>query len=137
MGALNAISCLNTVGNTGNPKCAFDPAFISGALMAPTGTVIDPSANSNNLLTTMTALFYNASKAARVYPLYDFEKITDSSDKLTLQSMANGAKHPVREGFNDWMFQYFDGGLIKHLNCQIVQRFELGFLFPFNRSANR
>lgn len=116
MSALNAISCLNNTGNTGNPKCFFDPAFISGAVLAPTGSVIDPALNGGNLLTTMSALWYNASPAARLYPLYDFEKPTDSSDKLVLQSMPNGAKHPVREGFNDWMFQYFDGGLTAHLN---------------------
>lgn len=119
MSGLNVLSCLQIVGNTGNPKCYFDPAFISGAILAPTGAIIDPTANSGNLLTTLTALFYSASKAARYYPLYDFEKITDSSDKLQLQSMPNGAKHPVREGFNDWMFQYFDGGLTKHNNVRL------------------
>lgn len=129
MATLNAISCLQTVGNTGNPKCYFDPAFISGAIMAPTGAIIDPSLNGGILLTTMTPLFYNVSKAGRYFPLYDFEKPTDGSDKLVLQSMPNGAKHPVREGFNDWTFQYFDGGLTKHLNTRLFNGTNWDFFF--------
>ncbi len=129
MATLNAISCLSTVGNSGNSKCYFDPAFISGAIMAPTGQIIDPTANSGNLLTTMTALFYNVSKSGRLFPFYDFEKPTDNSDKLILQSMPNGAKHPVREGYNDWMFQYFDGGLSKHLNARLFNGTNWDFFF--------
>lgn len=129
MAALNALNCLQTVGNSGNPKCTFDPAFISGAILAPTGSIIDPTANSGNILTTMTSLFYAANKAARFYPFYDFEKPTDSSDKLILQSMPNGAKHPVREGFNDWTYQYFDGGLTKHLNARTFNGTNWDFYF--------
>lgn len=114
MSAINAINCLANVKNTGVVPCPLDPEFISGAIMVPKGAQFDVTTNSGNFLTTLTALFYNSSKLARYYPFYDFEKITDSSDKLTLQSMPNGAKHPVREGYNDLMFQYFDGGLSKH-----------------------
>lgn len=129
MAVLNGLTCLQTVGNTGNPKCYFDPGFISGAILAPTGAIIDPALNSGNLLTTMSALFYNASKAGRYYPLYDFEKPTDSSDKLVLQSMPNGAEHAVREGYNKWMFQYFDGGLTKHNNVRLFNGTNWDFFF--------
>lgn len=129
MGALNAISCLQIVGNTGNPKCYFDPSFISGAVLAPTGAIIDPALNSGNLLTTMTALFYAASRSGRYYPLYDFEKPTDNSDKIVLQSMPNGAEHVVREGFNKWNFQTFDGGLTKHLNARLFNGSNWDFFF--------
>ena len=77
----------------------------------------------------MSAQFYAASKSGRFYPLYDFEKPTDNSDKLTLQSMPNGAKHPVREGYNDWMFQYFDGGLTKHNNLRLFNGTNWDFYF--------
>ena len=129
MALIGAINCLSGVGNTGNPQCFFDPAFLSGAVMVPKGASYDTTANSGNVLTTLSANFYNTNKAARWYPLYDFEKPTDSSDKLTLQSMPNGAKHPVREGFNDWMFQYFDGGLTKHLNARLFNGSNWDFFF--------
>lgn len=129
MAVLNAITCLNATGNTGNPKCFFDPAFISGAVLAPTGSIIDPALNGGNLLTTLTALWYNASSSARYYPLYDFEKPTDSSDKIVLQNMPNGAEHVVREGFNKWNFQTFDGGLTKHLNVRQFNGTNWDFFF--------
>jgi hypothetical protein len=112
--ALNTINCLGLVKNSGVPSCPLDPQFITGAIMVPRGSQFDVTANTNNVLTTLSALFYNASKTARFFPFYDFEKMTDSSDKLVLQSMPNGAKHPVREGYNDHVFQYFDGALTKH-----------------------
>lgn len=129
MATLGAIQCLTNVGNTGNQPCFFDPAFITGAILAPRGATLDASASGGVVLTTLTANFYNASKAARWYPLYDFEKPTDNSDKLVLQSMPNGAKHPVREGFTDWMFQYFDGGLSKHNKVRLFNGTNWDFFF--------
>lgn len=107
MAILGAISCTTGVGNTGIQLCAFDPKFIQGAILAPKGYQLPVA----NLSTALSALLYNTSKTGRGYPVYDFEKVTDSSDKLVLQSMATGAKHPVREGYTDLMYQYVAGGL--------------------------
>lgn len=126
MAQIGAINCLTGVGNTGNPLCYFDPAFFSGAVLVPRGASYDTTANP---LTTLTANFYNVNKAARWYPLYDFEKPTDNSDKLTEENMPNGASHPVREGFNKWMFQYFDGGLTKHVNARLFNGTNWDFFF--------
>lgn len=109
---INYNNCLGTVRNTGNPLCYLDPNFITGAIHVARGTVLDGTTSS--ITTLLTSLFYNASKTSRGYPMYDFEKPTDSSDKLVVQTTPSGARHPVREGWNDWMFQYFDGGLSKH-----------------------
>lgn len=114
MAGINQINCLNLVKNSGIQACFLDPKFMSGSIHAPRGFQFDVTANTGNMQTTLAAAFYASSKAARLYPFYDFEKPTDASDKLTLQSMPNGAKHPVREGYNDWSFQYFDGGLTQH-----------------------
>lgn len=129
MALIGAINCLSSVGNTGNPVCYFDPAFLSGAVLVPRGASYDTTANSGVVLTTLTGNFYNVNKAARWYPLYDFEKPTDNSDKLVEQSMPNGASHPVREGFNKWMFQYFDGGLTKHNNIRLFNGSNWDFFF--------
>jgi hypothetical protein len=108
---INFNNCLGAVRNTGTPQCYLDPNFITGAIIAPRGTILDGTTQS--LSTALTALLYNASKTSRGYPVYDLEKMTPSSDKLQKQSMPTGAEHPVREGYEKHEFQFFDGGLSK------------------------
>lgn len=109
---INFNNCVGGVRNTGAPLCSLDPNFITGSIHVPKGTILDGT--TLTISAALTALLYNASKTSRGYPMYDFEKVTENSDKLVLQTMPTGARHPVREGFMDLMFQYFDGGLSKH-----------------------
>lgn len=110
MALLNAISCLTTAGNTGIQTCFCDPKFIQGAILAPKGTVLTTSTLSA-FQTALTNGIYATSKSGRMFPIYDFESPKDGSESKIVQSMANGAKHVVREGFNQWGFQYVNGGL--------------------------
>lgn len=114
MANLNELSCLTTAGNTGVGSCFLDFKNIVGAILAPKGYELDLSANSGDVQTTLAAACLNASKALRLYPVFDFEQTTDSSEQATVQTMNTGSKHVVREGFNDWQFQYVAGGLSLH-----------------------
>lgn len=109
---INFNNCLGSVKNTGVPQCYLDTNFITGAIHVPKGTIIDGT--TNPITTQLTSLLYNASKTSRGYVAYDFEKVDDSSDKLVIQTMPNGARHPVREGWMDLLFQWFDGGINKN-----------------------
>lgn len=109
---INFNNCLGSVKNTGVPQCYLDTNFITGAIHVPKGTILDGT--TTPITTLLTNLIYNASKTARGYVAYDFEKVDDSSDKLVIQSMPNGARHPVREGWMDLLFQWFDGGINKN-----------------------
>lgn len=135
---INYNNCIGGVRNTGNPLCAIDPNFLIGSIMAPRGTILDGT--TQTITQQLTALIYNASRSARGYPFYDFEKMTPSSDKLQVQSMPTGARHPVREGWNDWMFQYFDGALSKHQAARTFNGSNWDFFFidtnPLNGQNN-
>lgn len=135
---INYNNCLGTVKNTGVPQCYTDTSFITGAIIVPRGTVIDGTTVS--ITTSLTNLIYNASKTARGYTAYDFEKVDDSSDKLVLQNMPNGARHPVREGWMDLMFQWFDGGITKNQAMRTFNGSNWDFFFidtnPMNGQSN-
>lgn len=107
MATLNSLDCLTTAGNTGVGSCYFDPKNIIGAILAPKGYEIDVT----TLQATLIAATHNAAPGSRLYPIYDFENTTDNSEDKTVQTMNTGAKQVVREGFNDWKFQYVSGGL--------------------------
>jgi len=110
MANLNELTCLTTAGNTGVGSCPLDIKNIVGVILAPKGYEFDVTTPE----ATMLAACLNASPALRLYPIFDLENLGDSSEALTVQTLGYGAKHPVREGFNDWNFQYVAGGLSLH-----------------------
>lgn len=112
MSSINEISCLTSVGNTGIVPCGLDFKFPQGIIIAPKGTTIDVSANTGNILTTLAAMFYNTSKTARLYPLYNTLMVQDQSEKKQVQTFPSGASAVVLEKFNTWRMQWFDGGFL-------------------------
>lgn len=107
MSTINALSCITDAGNTGVGACFFDPKNIIGAILAPKGYEFDVTTPQ----ATLIAATHNAAKGSRLYPVYDLEAVTDGSEDKTVQTMPTGQKHVVREGFNDWKFQFVSGGL--------------------------
>lgn len=104
---INQLECLITAGNTGVGSCFFDIKNMVGTILAPKGYELDVV----NLQANLIAAAHNASKANRIYPIYDLVNTTDNTEDKIVQTMNTGAKYVVREGDNDWKFQYVDGGL--------------------------
>ncbi len=116
MATINQILCTVMGGNTGVATCQINIKEIVGAIIVPKGyefDVTDPQ-------TTLLAACLNTNKASRAYPLWDFEAVTDASEKKVVQTMGYGPKQIVRRGFNDWTFQFIAGGL---LLLQELQKF--------------
>jgi len=107
MAEVNKLDCLQTAGNSGVGTCFFDLKNMVGAFLAPKGYEIDVT----DLQTALIAASHNDSKANRIYPIYDFSNTTDNTEDKIIQTMNTGAKYVVREGDNDWKFQYVEGGL--------------------------
>lgn len=131
MGVLGQISCLTSVKNTGIQPCFCDPKLIQGAIIVPKATVLS-TVSLAAFQTALTNLLYNASKAARGYPVYDFETPKDATEKKTVQTMSTGQKHVVREGFNDWSFQFVQGGLNLLQACRTFNGSNWDFFFIDN-----
>lgn len=125
MSKLNELLCLTTNGNTGTGACFFDPKLIVGAFLTPKGYEIDVAALQTNLI----AATHNASKGARIYPIYDLLTPKDNTEQKTMQTFNTGAKKVVREGYNDWEFQYVQGGLTLLTNLRKFNGPAFDFLF--------
>lgn len=133
MATLNAIACASNTGNTGIQQCFLDFKFIQGAILAPKGYQFDVTALQTNLASGL----YNSSRAARLYPIYDFEAPKDGSETKVVQSMSTGQKHVVREGYNQWGFQYVQGGLSLHKNLRLFNGSNWDFFFIDNDAFKR
>lgn len=125
MATLNTINCLQDVGNTGFGSCVLDFKNIVGAIRLPKGLEIDITALRTNLI----AAAQNSNKALRALPFYNFLQTTDGTEDIVVQSFGTGAKKVVREGFNDWKFQYVDGGLTLHKQLRMLNNVDADFLF--------
>lgn len=133
MATLNARTCITSQGNTGIQPCFLDPKFMAGGWLTPKGDELDIS---GNVQTALAAKIYNTNKAARWYPFYFLEALTVNTEKKTIQTMAQGNKHVVREGYNDWQFQYQAGGLSLHRNYRLFNGSNYDFVFFDNDAPN-
>lgn len=122
---LNELLCLQTTGNTGVGSCFFDPKNIVGVMLCPKKYEIDISALQTNLI----AATHNVTKLSRVFPIYDLKTPKDNTEQKTIQTFNTGAKQVVREGFNDWEFQYTNGGLSLHVELRKFNGSAFDFLF--------
>ena len=107
---VNAINCLGAAKNTQPIQCAIDPKFINGALIVPKGTVITTTTYSA-FQTALLAGMQNVNKTSRFFPVYNFENGKFENESKVVQKTSIGSQHVVREGFNNWMWQFFTGGL--------------------------
>jgi hypothetical protein len=114
MATINALTSAQRYGNTGVAIAPFtDVKNIIGAIIAPKGYEFDITTPQATLLSACL----NANPLLRLFPIFDFEATTDNSETRTVQTMATGAKHTVREGYNDHKFQFVQGG--KDLQAQL------------------
>ena len=128
MATLNTLACLTTAGNTGKEACAFLPANITGVLLTPKGYILNQTQIAA-LQASLIAAVQNPSKGARVFPIYGFETPNDNSEDITVQTTGYGGKHVVKEGYNDWKYDYVDGGVTLHKNIRLLNGNSHDFLF--------
>ena len=112
----NVSGILNQNAAAGNSKASaiyFDVKNIIGAILAPKGFQI-ANADLATVAAVIAALqsgINNASKSARLFPIFGFEQISDNSEDIQVQTTSIGSRHVVREGYNDWKYEFFTGGL--------------------------
>ena len=110
MATLNALQSANNYGNTGVMGPFTDVKNIIGAIIVPKGTTIAVA----SIQTALQALLLNTNPLLRGYAVFDFEQTKDGSEAKTVQTMSTGAKHVVKEGYNDHSFQFVNGGKDVH-----------------------
>lgn len=128
MANLNELNCLTDAGNTGIGSCPLDFKQITGAILTPKGYEIS-AAELADLQATLVAAATTDTKSERIFPIGNFVANTDSSEDLVVQSTNYGFKFPVREGVEDWSFQYVAGGLTLHQQLRKFNGSGHDFLF--------
>ncbi len=115
MSIVNIPLCTTALGNTGVPSCYFVPKKIKGIFIVDRSFKIEAA----NLATE--ALFKAALQAAslatgkgRIYPVANFEAITDNSEELQKETTGYGFQKIAREGLYDFTFEYSEGGMCLH-----------------------
>lgn len=113
MSLLNSLNCIADAGNTGVGSCSLDFKKIVGAILTPKGYTIPSSAlaDSAALLAQLQADTEAVNKASRIYPIMGFVNAEDNSTGLQKQTFSYGVEAPVRDGINNWGFQFVKGGL--------------------------
>lgn len=113
MSLLNQLNCINEAGNTGVGACSLDFKKIVGAILTPKGYTIPVAdmATSASLLAKLQADALATNKADRIYPISGFVNAEDNSTGLQKQTFNYGPEAPVRDGINNWVFQFVKGGL--------------------------
>lgn len=108
--------CASSYGNVGFGDCFLDLQKIKGAIQVPNNFQIALSD-----LPGLQAFFNNKIAAAigvRIFPYSGFETITDSTEEPTFNTTDYGFKYKVRNGFYDWTFRYFTGGIMLQQEIQ-------------------
>lgn len=116
MSLLNSLDCIDEAGNTGIGTCFLDFKKIIGAILTPKGFILTSTnlATSASLITALQAASLATLKANRIFPIGNIVNAEDNSSGLTKQTFGYGAEAPVRDGINNWVFQYVEGGLSLH-----------------------
>lgn len=103
MTELNSIQCGETLRNTGQCGCPFDPKLIIGKIMIPVKRVLT-KAELNDIQATLEGLV-EAAKSSRIYPVQGMAAITDNTEEPTFQTFGYGSSAPVKEGNYNWIFE--------------------------------
>lgn len=113
MSLLNSLNCIADAGNTGIGACSLDFKKITGAILTPKGYTIAAAdlADSATLMAKLQADTLATNKAARIYPISGFVNAEDNSSGLQKQTFGYGDEAPVRDGINNWTYQFVKGGL--------------------------
>lgn len=123
---LGKLDCLAGAGNTGVGACFLDIKKIVGAFFAPKGYELDLTMDLQTQLVDATCA---PSKANRLFPIFDFKALTDGTEKPVIQTFPDGSKAYVRDGFNDWMFQFINGGASLTKELRKFSKYAYDFFF--------
>lgn len=112
MATINKPLCATSYGNTGFGDCFLEPSKIVGAIQVPSNFEI-----SESDLATLQAFFETKIHAAigtRIFPYHNFISVTDNTEDVSITTTDYGAKYITRDGFYDFSFRYFRGGVQLH-----------------------
>jgi hypothetical protein len=116
---LSTLASTNAFGNTGVQTTYFDPKEIIGAILVPKDWKIDSTYLGTLGVSLKTNLQADTRKAIgdRIFPIFSFGGVTDSSAESKYQTFGYGSERKASDGKYTWEFDLMQGGisLIKNL----------------------
>jgi len=109
---INNPLCATGYGNTGYGDCFLEPAKIIGAFQVPSTFEI-----AEGDVVGLRAFLESKAVAAygsRIFPLHKFASVTDNTEDVSITTTDYGFKYVNRDGFYDFTFRYFAGGVSLH-----------------------
>ena len=130
MTVVNKISCAITDANTGVGTCTFKPENIVGALHVPVGYSISEAdlASVDDVISAIQNSILDTS-SARVYPVFRFVSMTDSSEEETVTTEGYGDKEIVKDGAYEWVFKHKKGGMSLHNKLRLKNQKKYDVMF--------
>jgi hypothetical protein len=113
---LNQPLCATAFGNTGFGDCILEPGKIIGAIQVPSTFQIAPG-DVGTLQTFLQNKAY-AAIGTRIFPYHNFVSVTDNTEDVSITTTDYGSKYITRDGFYDFTFRYFSGGVLLHQDIQ-------------------
>jgi hypothetical protein len=110
---LNVPICATSYGNVGYGDCTFDPGKIVGAIQVPSSFEISQSDIDSGLLALLETKTH-AAIGTRIFPYHNFKSVADNTEDVTINTSDYGGKQIVRDGFYDFTFRYYAGGIGLH-----------------------
>lgn len=119
MSILNVNNCNESGKNTGYGDCTKDIKNIVGGFLVPSDFALtaEQMATSATVLAAISAAIL-AAPASRVYPIANFEAITNNSTEPAVFTLGYGRPLTLNDGMYNWRLQFIDGGICLHKNLR-------------------
>lgn len=106
-------NCVDKAGNTGIPECAIDPKEIVGAILVPASLVFTSTdIETTGIVSVLQTKSLLEALDTRVYPIWNFEELTDNSEDIVKATRGYGNTIVTRDGKYNWAFTFTDGGVM-------------------------
>lgn len=119
MSILNVNNCNESGKNTGYGDCTKDFKNIVGGFLVPSNFALtaEQMATPETVLAALAAAIL-ADPASRVYPIANFEAITNNSVEPAVFTLGYGRPLTLNDGMYNWRLQFIDGGICLHKNLR-------------------
>lgn len=111
MSILNQYVCAAAGGNTGVPDCAIQLKDLKKGFLVPSSFELTATdlATPESALAALQAASVNDDPALRIYPLPQFEEVTDNTEDVVTEAIG-GTNFIVRDGKYNLLVRYVKGG---------------------------
>lgn len=119
MSILNVNNCNEAGKNTGYGDCVKDIKNIVGGFLVPSDFELTAQQmeTPDSVIQALSDAIL-AAPASRIYPIANFEAITNNSTEPAVFTLGYGRPLTLNDGMYNWRLQFIDGGICLHKNLR-------------------